>query len=62
MTLNLKGIVMAPSLPGNIGWVEHLIRADGLFLFVCLWLGAVDSWQAAEQRKLKNVPSEKEKA
>lgn len=50
MTLNLKGVVMVPRLPGNVGWVEHLIGVDCLFH---LWLGALDTWQDAEQRKLK---------
>lgn len=52
-TPNLKGTVMAPRLPGNVGWVEHPIGGDCLFQ---LWLGAVDTWQAAEQGKLKMSP------
>ena len=53
MTLNLKATVMAPRLPGKIGWVEHLIRVNCLFH---LWLGTVDTWQAGEQRKLNMSP------
>ena len=53
MTLNFKAIVMAPRLPGKLGWLEHLIRVNCLFH---LWLGAVDTWQAGEQRKLNMSP------
>lgn len=43
---------MAPRLSGNVCWVEHLIRVN----FFHLWLGAMDTWQMAQQRKLEMSP------
>lgn len=51
MTLNLKGVVMAPSLPGNVGWVKHLIQVDGLFSFVVRCSGYLAGGRVKKTKK-----------
>lgn len=51
MTLNLKGIVIVPNLPGNVGWVKHLIRVAGLFLFVVRCCGYLAGCRAKKTKK-----------
>lgn len=57
MTLNLKGVVRAPRLSGNVGGVEHLIGMGCLFSFVVRCHGCLAGCRA---KKTKSVPSEGE--
>ena len=58
MTLNLEGVVMAPSLPGNVGWVEHLIGVIVFFFFfsfVVRCCGYLADCRAKKTKKMSPV-------